>query len=162
MNVKRPFEKKKTFLWQLKTELFSIYEVTAKASTSPFLDSEIEEWNGLDQMVKQGLAEFERLWKERAEEGRSKLNWTTADDDSKGGGADEESLSPGSVVRVALKERFKFVDAYTTINGDSSMGASPKSQLQHKLGKLLINVCLKDDGTKVKLRLKKQLITYLT
>lgn len=59
MNVKRPFEKKKTFLWQLKTELFSIYEVTAKASTSPFLDSQIEEWNGLDQMVKQGLAEFE-------------------------------------------------------------------------------------------------------
>ena len=63
---------------------------------------------------------------------------------------------------MALKERFKFVDAYTTINGDSSMGASSKSQLQHKLGKLLINVCLKDDGTKVKLRLKKQLITYLT
>lgn len=95
------------------------------------------------------IAEFERLWKERAEEGRSKLNWTTTDVDSKGGGADEESLSPGSVVRVALEERFKFVDVYTTINGDSIMGASSKSQLQHKLYKLLINVCLKDDGTKV-------------
>ena len=95
------------------------------------------------------IAEFERLWKERAEEGRSKLNWTTTDVDSKGGGTDEESLSPGSVVRVALKERFKFVDVYTTINGDSIMGASSKSQLQHKLYKLLINVCLKDDGTKV-------------
>lgn len=95
------------------------------------------------------IAEFERLWKERAEEGRSKLNWTTTDVDSKGGGADEESLSPGSVVRVALEERFKFVDVYTTINGDSIVGASSKSQLQHKLYKLLINVCLKDDGTKV-------------
>lgn len=95
------------------------------------------------------IAEFERLWKERAEEGRSKLNWTTTDVDSKGGGADEESLSPGSVVRVALEERFKFVDVYTTINGDSIMGPSSKSQLQHKLHKLLINVCLKDDGTKV-------------
>lgn len=95
------------------------------------------------------ITEFERLWKERAEEGRSKLNWTTTDVDSKGGGADEESLSPGSVVRVALEERFKFVDVYTTINGDSIMGASSKSQLQHKLYKLLINVCLKDDGTKV-------------
>lgn len=95
------------------------------------------------------IAEFERLWKERAEEGRSRLNWTTTDVDSKGGGADEESLSPGSVVRVAFEERFKFVDVYTTINGDSIMGASSKSQLQHKLYKLLINVCLKDDGTKV-------------
>lgn len=50
---------------------------------------------------------------------------------------------------MALEERFKFVDVYTTINGDSIVGASSKSQLQHKLYKLLINVCLKDDGTKV-------------
>lgn len=131
------WDKKKTFLWQLKTELFSLYEVTAKASTSPFLDSQIEDyriWEAMERAGRRGAVKAKLDHHRRRFQRRR--SW-------------RESLSPRSVVRVALEERFKFFDVYTTINGDSIMGASSQSQLQHKLYKLLINVCLKDDGTKV-------------
>lgn len=56
-------------------------------------------------------------------------------------GTDEEAISPGSIVRVALGEHFKSVHVYVTSYGDASLDLW-RSDWQQKLCKVLVDVCL--------------------
>lgn len=74
-----------------------------------------------------------RLWLERAAQRKSKLDWATTDTFSKFGNVlktetDEEELSPGSIVKVALGERFRSVNVYVEKNGNSPMRPSSRSE----------------------------------
>ena len=105
-------------------------------------------------MVKDSFDSFKRLWLERAAERQSKLDWATTDIISKFGNVlktetDEEELSPGSVVKVALGERVRSVNVYIEKNGNSPMRLSTRSEWQLKLCKVLVDVCLLDGSTKV-------------
>lgn len=108
----------------------------------------------MDGMVKDSFDSFKRLWLERAAERQSKLDWATTDIISKFGNVlktetDEEELSPGSVVKVALGERVRSVNVYIEKNGNSPMRLSTRSEWQLKLCKVLVDVCLLDGSTKV-------------
>ena len=106
-------------------------------------------------MVKASLNRFQRLWKKRAAERRTILDWATTDVFGKPKKeTDEEALSPGSVVKVALGERFRSVSVYITSYGNRA-GFHPKSNSQRqkwerKLCKVLVDVCLQG-STKVNL-----------
>ncbi|KAJ7380279.1 hypothetical protein OS493_010995 [Desmophyllum pertusum] len=62
---------------------------------------------------------------------------------------DEEALSPGSIVKVALGERFKSVDVYITSSGNSRLRPSSRSNWQQKLCQVLVDVCHPNGTTKV-------------
>ena len=65
-------------------------------------------------MVKQNLREFKREWRVRAAQKQSRSDWATTDVTLKGEKKHkvtaEDALSPGSLVKLALGERFKSVD----------------------------------------------------
>ncbi|KAJ7380280.1 hypothetical protein OS493_010996 [Desmophyllum pertusum] len=116
--------------------------------------AQIEDWRQLNEMVKESLDGFKRLWRERAAQRRSKSDWSSTDVVSKGGerkktDVDEEALSPGSIVKVALGERFKSVDVYITNSGNSRMRTSSRSNWQQKLCQVLVDVCHPNGTTKV-------------
>ena len=116
--------------------------------------------------MKDSLDSFKRLWLERAAERQSKLDWATTDILSKFGNVlktetDEEELSPGSVVKVALGERVRSVNVYVEKNGYSPVRPSTRSEWQLKLCKVLVDVCLLDDSTKVHPSVVKQTPNHL-
>lgn len=120
----------------------------------------------MDGMVKDSFDSFKRLWLERAAERQSKLDWATTDIISKFGNVlktetDEEELSPGSVVKVALGERVRSVNVYIEKNGNSPMRLSTRSEWQLKLCKVLVDVCLLDDSTKVNPSVMKETPNHL-
>lgn len=108
---------------------------------------QIDNWRILDQMVKTSLNEFQEMWRKRAKERRTVLDWATTDKGKtrKKKVTDEEALSPGSVVKVALGEKFKSLNIYVTSFGKSDFHPnlkSTKTTWQHKLCKVLVDVCL--------------------
>ena len=108
---------------------------------------QIDNWHILDQMVKTSLNEFQEMWRKRAKERRTVLDWATTDTGKtrKKKVTDEEALSPGSVVKVALGEKFKSLNIYVTSFGKSDFHPnlkSTKTAWQHKLCKVLVDVCL--------------------
>ena len=118
-------------------------------------------------MVKDSFDSFKRLWLERAAERQSKLDWATTDIISKFENVlktetDEEELSPGSVVKVALGERVRSVNVYIEKNGNSPMRPSTRSEWQLKLCKVLVDVCLLDGSTKVSPSVMKETPNHLS
>lgn len=115
---------------------------------SIFHYKQIDNWRILDQMVKTSLNEFQEMWRKRAKERRTVLDWATTDTDKtrKKKVADEEALSPGSVVKVALGEKFKSLNIYVTSFGKRSFhrpnSKSEKAIWQQKLCKVLVDICL--------------------
>ena len=105
-------------------------------------------------MVTQSFEDFKSQWQERAADRWTWLDWATTDVFPKGKKKekeeiDEEALSPGSIVKLALSERFKSADVYITKNGKSRMGPSSRSGWQQKLCKVLVDVCIPGGSTKV-------------
>lgn len=101
-------------------------------------------------MVKTSLNEFQEMWRKRAEERQTILDWTTTDigKTRKKKVTDEEALSPGSVVKVALGENIKSLNICVTSFGKHGINRvlkSTKATWQRKLCKVLVDVCL--DGT---------------
>ena len=116
--------------------------------------SQIEDWRKLDRMVKQSFHGFKRQWRERAAHMRTKTDWASTDVVLKGEAKktkkkDEEAIFPGSIVKIALGERFKFADVYMTRIGNSLIRPTSKSTWQQKLCKVLVDVCSPDGSTKV-------------
>lgn len=111
---------------------------------------QIDDWRRLDQMVRKSFKNFQKKWVERAKDKRTMLDWTTTGLVHKGQKlkkeSDEEALSPGSVVKVALGEKFKSVKVYIT-NYEKSRHSNRvirpklKSKWQRKLCKVLVGVC---------------------
>ena len=106
-------------------------------------------------MVKNSLDSFKRQWRGRAAQRRSKVDWTTTEVLLKGRttkkekGTDEEVVSPGSNMKLALGQHFKSVDVFVTNSGNSRMRPNSRPEWQQKLCKVLVNVCLLDGSTKV-------------
>ena len=91
------------------------------------------------------MSTFRSLWRERAVERRTISDWATTEVVGKfKKETDEEALSPGSVVKLALGERLRSVNVYVTSYGNR--GFRPKSysewqKWQRKLCKVLVDVC---------------------
>ncbi|KAL9986486.1 hypothetical protein ACROYT_G000641 [Oculina patagonica] len=86
----------------------------------------------------------------------TKSDWATTEvvlqgDKKKKTEADEEALSPGSIVKLALGERFKSVNVYraNSGHGGSRMRPSSRATWQRKLCKVLVDVCLPDGRIKI-------------
>ena len=109
------------------------------------LPIQIDDWRRLDHMVKASLNTFQGLWRKRAEERRTILDWATTDVFGRPKKeTDEEALSPGAVVKVALGERFRSVNVYITSIGNRAFRPKSNSQRQkwqQKLCKVLVDVC---------------------
>ena len=110
----------------------------------------------MDQTVREDVHIFKRLWKERAAERRTKSDWASTEVLSEVGKLppkeiDEEVLTPGSVVSVAIGEYVRSVDVYITNGGNSRIPSNTRSEWQQKLCKVLVNVCQQDGSTKVML-----------
>ena len=104
--------------------------------------------------MKHSYDRFNGLWQERAVHRRSKLDWATTDVVPRGRGKkkqeiDEEALSPGSIMRLALGEGFKSAHVYVSNSGNPHMRLRSRPAWQQKLCKVLVDVCLPDGGTKV-------------
>ena len=117
-------------------------------------------------MVEQGFDGFKRQWQERAAHRRVKSDWATTDVVPKGKETKakedyEEALSPGSIVKLALGERFKSADVFITNNSKSRMLPSSRSGWQQKLCKVLVDVCMPDGSTKVSPSAIKETPNYL-
>lgn len=114
------------------------------------LVKQVDDWHQLDLMVNQGLNEFKKLWRERAKQ--TKLYWASTEVVTRVGKKkkeiDEEGISPGSIVRVALGEHFKSVHVYVTSYGNASPHLS-RSNWQEKLCKVLVDVCLQEGKPKI-------------
>ncbi len=105
-------------------------------------------------MVNGSRSRFKSQWQERAAHRRTESDWATTEvvlqgDKKKKTEADEEALSPGSIMKLALGERFKSVDLYIANSGDSRMRPSSRTAWQRKLCKVLVDVCLPDGSTKI-------------
>lgn len=101
-------------------------------------------------MVNQGFNEFKNRWQERAKQ--TKLYWASTElvsrVEKKKTETDEEGISPGSIIRVALGEHFKSINVYAT-NYDSARPRLWRSDLQQKLCKVLVDVCLLEGKRKI-------------
>ncbi len=127
---------------------------------------QIEDWRQLDQMVKESAVGLKRQWRERAAHRRTKSDWATTEvvskrTEKKKKKTDEEALSPGSILKLALGERFKSADVYITSIGNSRMRPSSTSGWQQKLCKVLVDVCKPDGSTKVNPSAIKEIPNYL-
>ena len=106
-------------------------------------------------MVNRSLDRLKSLWQERAAEGRSMSDWATTSVHHKEGNVKEdqafaeEGLSPKSIVRIALGERFQSVHLHATNIGESSLPAGSQSKWQERLCKVLIDACKPDDSTNI-------------
>ena len=118
------------------------------------LKMQIEDWLQLDQMVRDSIDNFKRMWRERAAHRRSQTDWATTEVLTKGGKSfkkeiDEEDLMPGSIVKVALGERVRSVSVYITNGGNTRMRPKSRSEWRRKLCKVLVDVCLLNGSSKV-------------
>jgi len=133
------------------------------------LVKQIEDWRQLDLMVNQDLDGFKTQWRTWAAKKLSKSDWATTDVISTGREKKNkqtvaEVLSPGSIVELALGERFKSVHIYVTDSDNTRMRHRSRSPWQQKLCKVLLDVCLPDGSTKVAssaLKEKPNLLSYL-
>ena len=131
---------------------------------------QIGDWRLLDQMVNQDLDGFKRQWRAWAAQKLSNSDWATTDIISKGIEKEKkqtvaEVLSPGSIVELALGERFKSVHIYVTDSDSTRMPSKSRSQWQQKLCKVLLDVCLPDENTNVvssAIKEKPNHLSYLT
>ncbi|KAL9986524.1 hypothetical protein ACROYT_G000688 [Oculina patagonica] len=126
----------------------------------------IDDWRQLDDMVKESLNGLKRQWRERAAHRRTKTDWATTEVVPKGKekmkeDIDEEALSPGSIVKLALGERFRSAQVYITNFGNSRMRPSSRSEWQRKLCNVLVDVCKPDGSTKVNPSAIKETPNYL-
>ena len=104
--------------------------------------------------MKESLERLKRQWEERAAHRRTKSDWATTDVVPKGkermkDHIDEEALSPGSIVKLALGERFESVDVYITNIGNSRVRPISRSEWRQKLCKVLVDRCMPDGNTEV-------------
>ena len=114
----------------------------------------IKDWRELDQMVNQSLQDFKQQWRERSLQRRSQSDWATTNVFPKGKGnkktgIKEEALFPGSVMKLALGERFRSVGVYIRNIGNSRMRPSVRSEWQQRLCKVLVDVCMPEGNTNV-------------
>ena len=103
-------------------------------------------------MVEQSLDRFKILWRERKAQRRTKTDWTATDvvpqgEKKKKTDVNEEALSPGSIVKIALGERFKSVNVYIKTSVNSRTRPSLRSEWHRKLCKVLVGLCRPDGGT---------------
>ena len=115
---------------------------------------QIGDWRLLDQMVNQDLDGFKRQWRAWGAQKLSKSDWATTDVFSKGKEKNKkqtiaEVLSSGSIVELALGERYKSVHIYVTDSDNTPMPFKSRSRWQQKLCKVLLDVCLPDGSTNV-------------
>ena len=115
---------------------------------------QIKDWRELDQMVNQSLQDFKQQWRERSLQRRSQSDWATTNVFPKGEGKKktgitEEALFPGSVMKLALGERFRSVGVYIRNIGNSRMRPSLRSEWQQRLCKVLVDVCMPEGNTNV-------------
>lgn len=115
---------------------------------------QIEDWLQLDQMVRDSIDNFKRMWRERAAHRRSQTDWVTTEVLTKGEKSvkkeiDEKVLMPGSIVKVALGERARSVSVYITNDVNTRMRPKSRSDWQRKLCKVLVDVCLLNGSSKV-------------
>ena len=115
---------------------------------------QIKDWRELDQLVNRSLMDFKQQWRERSLQRRSQSDWETTDVAPRGGGKKktgikEEALFPGSVMKLALGERFKSVGVYVRNIDNSRMRLSSRSEWQQRLCKVLVDVCMTEGSTKV-------------
>jgi len=115
---------------------------------------QIKDWRELDRMVNRSLKDFKQQWRERSLQRRSQSDWATTDVFPKGEGKKkkgikEEALFPGSVMKLALGERFRSVGVYVRNIGNSRMRPSSRSEWQQKLCKVLVDVCMPEGSTNV-------------
>ena len=101
-------------------------------------------------MVKKNPSGFTQQWKERAALRRSKIDWVTSEKTFTSGRIKEEEtyeepLTPGSIAKVALGEGFRSVRIFVT-NYEKRGG-----QWQKRLCKVLVDICLQEENTKVNL-----------
>ena len=115
---------------------------------------QIKDWRELDQMVNRSLKDFKQQWRERSLQRRSQSDWATTDVFPRGGGKkkmgiNEEALFPGSVIKLALGERFRSVGVYIRNIGNSRTRPSSRSEWQRRLCKVLVDICMPEESTKV-------------
>lgn len=111
----------------------------------------------LDHMVRDSMDSFKSLWQERASQRRSKSDWATTEVLSKPNNGrnerkevDEEVLTPGSIIKVAIGERVQSIPhVYVTISGNMRVPPGSGSAWQQKLCKVLVDVCSPDMSTKI-------------
>ena len=121
---------------------------------SGFFVKQIKDWRELDKIVNRSLKDFKHQWRERSLQRRSQSDWAATDVFSKGEekrktGIKEEALFPGSVMKLALGERFRSVDVYLRNIGNSRMHPSSRSEWQQRLCKVLVDVCMPEGNTNV-------------
>ena len=126
----------------------------SKPSSPSCLKMQIEDWVQLDQMVRDSVDNFKRMWRERAAHRGSQTDWITTEVLTKGGESfkreiDEKVLMPGSIVKVALGERVRSVSVYITNGGNTRMRPKSRSEWRQKLCKVLVDVCLLNGSSKV-------------
>ena len=118
-------------------------------------------------MVNRSLDRLKSLWQERAAEGRSISDWATTSVHHKEGNVKEdqvfaeEGLSPKSIVRVALGERFQSVNLHAANIGESSLPAGSQSKWQQRLCKVLIDACKPDGSSKINPSAIKETLNHL-
>ena len=115
---------------------------------------QIKDWRELDQMVNRSLKDFKQQWRERSLQRRSQSDWATTDVVPREGGnkktsTKEEALFPGSVMKLALGERFRSVGVYIRNIGNSRTRPSSRSEWRQRLCKVLVDVCMPEESTKV-------------
>ena len=105
-------------------------------------------------MVNRSLKDFKQQWRERSLQRRSQSDWATTDVFPRGEiknktGIEEEALFPGSVMKLALGERFRSVGVYIRNIGNSRTRPSSRSEWQQKLCKVVVDVCMPEGGNNV-------------
>lgn len=115
---------------------------------------QIKDWRKLEQLVNQGLKDFKQQWQERSLQRRSRSDWATTDVVDRGGekekmGINEKAIFPGSIMKLALGERFRSVNVYIRDSGNLLIRPSSRSEWQQRLCKVLVDVCMPERSTEV-------------
>ena len=115
---------------------------------------QIKDWRKLEQLVNQSLKDFKQQWQERSLQRRSRSDWATTDVIDRGGekdkmGTNEKAIFPGSIMKLALGERFRSVNVYIRNSGNLHMRPSLRSEWQQRLCRVLVDVCKPERSTEV-------------
>ena len=91
--------------------------------------------------MKKSLHEFQELWRKRAKDNLTILDWGTTDTNKVKKEAEAEAISPGSVAKVAIGGHFQ--SAYIYITSKRGLDLKSRIKFHKRLCKVLIGVCLK-------------------
>lgn len=91
--------------------------------------------------MKKSLHEFHELWRKRATDNQTIVDWGTTDTNKVNKATEAEALSPGSVAKVAIGEHFQ--SAYMYITSKRGLDLKSRIKFHNRLCKVLIGVCLK-------------------